>query len=204
MSWAVLIISNDKLWGFFNICFVVQFYSEFLGDWRPKICLTVQIVLAVKEHFLIPVRTCCGSSSELTEGQIFWQNESHPSNTRSKEHLSQIDAVEFFFESERNLEIRKSQSKMCLPMLYEEANWFKNKKHCSISKLTSDSVWSCSYTFCFHSIHDALGPHFCISVLMGLLPHNWWTCCNESLGIRIVFEFFPRVWENRTPKRWPM
>lgn len=76
---------------FFNICFVVQFFSQFLGDCKLKICLTAQIVLVAKDHFLIPVRTCGGSSSELNEGQIFGR--SLPANTRSGEHLSQVDAV---------------------------------------------------------------------------------------------------------------
>lgn len=70
VSWAILIISNSQAW-VFQICFIVQFSSQFLGDCKLKICLTVQIVLVAKEHFLIPVRTGCGSSSELTEGQIF-------------------------------------------------------------------------------------------------------------------------------------
>lgn len=78
----------------------------------------------------------------------------------------------------------KSQSEKWLSRLCKEADWFKIKKPRSISKLTSVCVWSCKITPNVIPSMFYLEDMFFVS-----LPHNQWTCCSESLGIRIVFEF---------------
>lgn len=124
----------------------------------------------------------------------FWQNETHPFNTRSGECLSETVLLsKSVLQSIRSLKVTTIE----VATKALQTRWLISKPSVSIRPQTVLGLVKLHPIF-IPSIMFHLKDMVFISLLVGLMWLCQWTCGSESLRIRISFVFILVVQENWT------